>query len=237
MRKIFAVIPARKSSKRIKNKNKKLFAGKHLVEWSMIASKKSKLINDVVVSTDDKAIKEISKKYKINVPKLRPKILSNDKASMLSVLKYIVREKKIKDDEIIVLLQPTSPLRDNIHIDEAIKKFFKLKAKSLVSVVETPIYFHPHKLLNIKKNFLIPHSSKESLSSFKLKNSKKIFTKNGPAILITYGSNIKKNDLYKNPVAYYEMKPEDSIDINLDWEFQIAEFLMRKKLSKIKKRK
>ena len=155
---------------------------------------------------------------------------------MLSVLKYIVREKKIEDDEIIVLLQPTSPLRDSIHIDEAIKKFFKLKAKSLVSVVEIPIYFHPHKLLNIKKNFLIPYSSKQALSSFKLTNSKKIFTKNGPAILITYGSNIKKNDLYKEPVAYYEMKPEDSIDINLDWEFHIAEFLMREKLCKIKKK-
>ena len=78
--KVYSIIPARKNSKRIKFKNNKLFHNKPLVEWSIIASKKSKYIYKTIVSTDDRNIKKISKKYKIDIPKLRPKKISSDNA-------------------------------------------------------------------------------------------------------------------------------------------------------------
>ena len=78
--KVYSIIPARKNSKRIKFKNKKLFYNKPLVEWSIIASIKSKYIYKTIVSTDDINIKKISKKYKIDIPKLRPKKISSDNA-------------------------------------------------------------------------------------------------------------------------------------------------------------
>ena len=74
-----AIIPARGGSKRIKNKNVKFFFNKPVIYWSIKAAKQSKLFDKIIVSTDSKKIANICKKYNVEVPFLRPKILSNDK--------------------------------------------------------------------------------------------------------------------------------------------------------------
>ena len=84
---IVCIIPARKDSKRIKNKNIKILNGKPLIEYTIIEAKKSKLLDKIIVSTDSPTIREISEKNGIKVYKLRSKKLSSEKAKMLSVLK------------------------------------------------------------------------------------------------------------------------------------------------------
>ena len=83
-----AIIPARGGSKRIKNKNVKFFFNKPVIYWSIKAAKQSKLFDKIIVSTDSKKIANICKKYNVEVPFLRPKILSNDKASTAKVVKH-----------------------------------------------------------------------------------------------------------------------------------------------------
>lgn len=227
--KVYSIIPARKNSKRIKFKNNKLFHNKPLVEWSIIASKKSKYIYKTIVSTDDRNIKKISKKYKIDIPKLRPKKISSDNAKMIDVIKQSIKEHNMKDDDIIILLQPTSPLRNHNDIDKSLKKFKKTKANSLISVEKIARQYSPEKIFKKKKNFLSSYTSNQAFSS-NLSKLNNYYAKNGPAILITYCSAIKKNVLYSKPMTFYEMKPQNSIDINYLWEFYIAEYIMKKKI-------
>lgn len=112
--KILAIIPARKGSKGLKDKNIKDFCGKPLICWTIQSAIKCKFIDKVIVSTDSKKIKDISIKYGAEVPFFRPKKYSDDKAKTLDAVNYTV--KKLEKDksyfaDYIVTLQPTSPLR------------------------------------------------------------------------------------------------------------------------------
>ena len=131
-----ALIPARKNSKRIKNKNIKLLNGKPLIEYTIIEAKKSKLLDKIIVSTDSPTIKEISEKNGIKVYKLRSKKLSSEKAKMLPVLKNALIVNNLrKKAKTIVLLQPTSPLRSAKDIDKAISLFIKKKSDSGCKII------------------------------------------------------------------------------------------------------
>lgn len=127
--KILAIIPARGGSKGIPRKNIQQFAGKPLIAWSIEASKKSKLLDMCVVSTEDEEIAKISQKYGAKVLS-RPDKLATDEASTISVLQDILTE---MDADVIVLLQPTSPIRDPDLIDKCITKFLETDADSLAT--------------------------------------------------------------------------------------------------------
>ena len=85
-----AIIPARGGSKRLPRKNVLALNGKPLIAWSIEAGLKSKYIDEVVVSTDSHVIADISKKYKANVPFLRPKNLSTDTASSFDAVRHAI---------------------------------------------------------------------------------------------------------------------------------------------------
>ena len=93
---ILGLIPARSGSKRIKNKNIYELNGKPLIQYTIEAAKNSKLLDDVIVSTDSKRIAEIANNFNINVPFLRPKKLSGDKIEMIEVIKHVVKKKNLK---------------------------------------------------------------------------------------------------------------------------------------------
>ena len=90
-KKIACFIPVRSGSKRIKNKNIKIFCGKPIIAYSIQAAKKSKLFSRIIVSTDSKRISRIAKKYGAEVPFLRSKLLSNDYVTIYPVISNIVR--------------------------------------------------------------------------------------------------------------------------------------------------
>ena len=86
------IIPARKNSKRVKNKNIKKFFGKPIIYWSIKAAKKSKCFSRIIVSTDSKKISKIAKKYGAEVPFLRPKNLSGDYVQLKPVLQHAIKK-------------------------------------------------------------------------------------------------------------------------------------------------
>jgi len=138
-KKILAVIPARAGSKRLPKKNKKILHDKPLIEWTIKAALKSKYLDEITISTDDRDIQKIGEKNGIKVPFLRPKYLAEDSSKSLDVLLHVVnlKENEGKNFDIIILLQPTSPLRTDEDIDNALELFIAKKAFSVVSVNET----------------------------------------------------------------------------------------------------
>ena len=158
-KKILAIIPARGGSKGLPGKNIKKLAGKPLIAWTIDQAKKSKYIDKLIVSTDSKEIAEISKKYGAEIPFLRSKKLAQDNSSIYDVIFDAINwfKKNNIDFDLIILLEPTSPLRENNDIDNAVELFINNwdKANSLVSVSEIHLE-NPFITLKIKGKFIKP---------------------------------------------------------------------------------
>ena len=226
---MLAIIPARYGSKGIRKKNIKLFCGKPLIAWSIIAAKKSKLVDRVIVSTDSTEIANISKKYGAEVPFMRPKYLATDKSKAIETYIYTVKKLKqlfnLTSDDFVVL-QPTSPLRNSSDIDKAIRVYFKEKADSVLSCVETEII--PFTLFELDGS-AIKIEKKSKLRHFMNRQEikKSYFMVNGAIYVLNYNK-IKNNNSYflKNTHAYI-MPKDRSIDINNIDDFKFAEILKK----------
>jgi len=159
--KILAITLARGNSKGIKKKNIISLMNKPLIYYTIIEAKKSKYIDDYIISTDDLEIKKIAEKYAANVPFLRPKKYSKDNSSSVIALqhavKYMENQNQITYDFIIELMA-TNPLKNVKDIDECIKKIIKTNADSVIAVHQLEDH-HPariKKIVNDKiKNFCI----------------------------------------------------------------------------------
>ena len=124
---ILAIIPARGGSKRLPGKNIKPLVGKPLIAWTIEQAKKSSLIGTVIVNTDSPQIAKIAKRYGALVPFLRPAHLATDTATSADMVLHTLKfyEQSNVSFDIIVLLEPTSPLRADDDIDKALTLFIK----------------------------------------------------------------------------------------------------------------
>tara|TARA_Y100001970_G_scaffold291468_1_gene428709 strand:+ start:7939 stop:8538 length:600 start_codon:yes stop_codon:yes gene_type:complete len=136
MRKILALILARKGSKRLKNKNRLILKKKPMFYWSIKSAENIKSICDILISTDDKKIYKYSKKLKCLSPWIRPKAYSTDRITSAKSAIHAIDwyEKNIKKIDGVLLLQPTSPFRKRKTIIKAIRLFYKNKTKTIVSM-------------------------------------------------------------------------------------------------------
>ena len=143
-KKVLAIVLARKGSTRLKNKNILKLNGKHLIEWTFEQlSKKNikKLFVNILVSTDSKKILNLSKKYKLLSPWLRPKNLSKKSSSSEDTALHALNwyENNIEKVDGLFLFQPTSPFRNDKKIISAIKIFLKTN-RQVVSVCSKQLY-------------------------------------------------------------------------------------------------
>ncbi len=157
---ILGVILARKGSKGIKNKNRLKLGKENLVEISIKNAKKSKLLNKIIFSTDDKILKKRAISMGISAPFNRPKKLSDDKATSFSVLRHAItwleKNQNWKTD-IVVLLQPTTPFRTGKLIDKVIKKLINENSDAALTITDSdyPAYWMLKKKKRTHKiNFL-----------------------------------------------------------------------------------
>lgn len=141
-KKILAFIPARGGSKRIPNKNLRKINDIPLFQYSIDVAKKSKYIDDIIVSTDVEEILDCAHKLGCLNNKLRPEYLSTDSSRIVDAIIYELKENELTDYEAIVLLQPTSPYRTIEMLDGAIEKYFETET-SLITVIkidEQPLF-------------------------------------------------------------------------------------------------
>jgi len=226
-KKILAVIPARKGSKRIPGKNMRLLDKKPMIYYSIREAIKSKMITNIVVSTDSKKIFKYAKRFKkIDVPFLRPTNISGDNVETYPVVKHAILEmERIKNIsyDLVVLLQPTCPLRTHKHIDESILIYNKKNADSVISVVSVGAN-HPYRMKKIKKNGklinLMSNLSQENMKPIQKLPS--VYIRNGAIYLSTRDQIVKKNSLVGKKVFPYIMTEEKSINIDTFDDLLIA---------------
>lgn len=151
---ILGIITARGGSKGILRKNIKELAGKPLIAYTIEAAKGSGVFSRIVLSTDDDEIAEVGRKYGAEVPFMRPTELAKDTTPTLPVLIHAVEWLKGNENfypDYTVILQPTAPLRQARHLNEALDLLIKSGADSVVSVCEVPGDFNPHWQLEIDR--------------------------------------------------------------------------------------
>lgn len=137
---ILAVIPARGGSKGIPNKNIRVFAGKPLIAHTIGQAKLSKCISRIIVSTESEHVAAIARRHGAEVPFLRPKYLAEDKSLVVDAIVNLLE--KLKKDEnyspdLLVLLQPTSPLRQPNDIDNVVDLLLRRRTNAALSVCRT----------------------------------------------------------------------------------------------------
>ena len=126
MKNIVALIPARSGSKGVVDKNIMLLGGIPLISYSIVAAKKSKLIDRIIVSTDSEEYAEIARSYGAETPFIRPKDISGDLATDVEFFRHAIdwlQENENFVPEYFVHLRPTTPFRDPKVLDKAIKEF------------------------------------------------------------------------------------------------------------------
>lgn len=227
-KKILGVITARGGSKGVPKKNIKLLKGKPLIAYSILQAQKSKYIDKVLVSTDDKKIAEISKKYGAEI-QMRPEEFARDNTPHLPVLQYVVKqlEEEGYKTDIIVLLQPTSPFRANGEIDKAIKKFMdNPKADSLTSVSEVPGYYNPLWVKRIENNKLLPFAGSKIKDIPRRQDLPKFYWKSGQIYIMKYNTLMKKNSLFGDFCMPYIAEIKELANIDSKSDFALAEFII-----------
>ena len=213
-----AIIPARSGSKGLPNKNIKPLCGKPLLAWSIEAARESKYIDEIVVSTDSKEYAEIAKCFGASVPFLRPKELSLDTTTTFEVLEHCIRfyENLGKWFDYVVLLEPTSPLREKGDIDRAIEKLVGEGADSLSSIGE--VKTHPAILKTIVDNRLqafMPTLPKTT----RRQDNTPLYFPYGVVYIAKTSSLLEEKTFYTNNCTFYEILPHQCYEIDDVYDF------------------
>jgi CMP-N,N'-diacetyllegionaminic acid synthase len=216
-----AIIPARGGSKRVPRKNLLDLNGKPLIAWSIESGLKSEYIDKVIVSSDDDEILSISKKYKSNTI-VRPLELASDTATTFDTIKHVIDNTKKYD--YIVLLQPTSPLRNEEHIDEAIKLLGLKNSDAVVSVCETD---HSPLWSNILDSSLsMSGFLRDDILGKRSQDLDKHYRLNGAIYICKTEKLLKEKSFFlKKNIFAYKMDRNVSIDIDEAIDFKIASAL------------
>ena len=214
--KILVVIPARAGSKRIRGKNIRPFNGIALIEHS-IKYAQSYIGGDIIISTDDRQIGSIAKRY--NVPILwRNESLTQDQTPTADVVKDVI-ERVDKTYDFVVLLQPTNPLRPKKMFKKALELIEEKKSDSLVTVS-----LSEHKLGKIKHSTFKPYNYEFGQRSQDLEP---LYYENGLLYLFSY--ELAKNNklMCENPTAMLIEHPYGSVDIDTEIDWKWAELISK----------
>ena len=220
---ILAVIPARGGSKGIKDKNIYPINGKPLIAYSIEAGLGSKYIDAVMVSTDSSVIADKAKEYGAQVPFLRPNKLASDTSKTIDTIVDVLERYALIGEifDVLVLLQPTSPLRKTQDIDSAIELFFKEGKKSLLSVNEASE--NPVLCRKLDGNRAVPILCQNS--TVRRQDFNTYYRVNG-AIYINAVNEINKETSFNDNEIAFVMPKERGVDIDCIEDIYKAEKLL-----------
>ena len=231
-KKILCLISARGGSVGIKNKNISNFCGKPLISWSINQAKRSKILDNIHVSTDSIKIAKIAQKYGAEIPFLRKKNLANTNTSKFLVWKdallQIEKQKKIKYDYFFDL-DCTNPLRSVSDIDNMIRSFFKNSKNidALITVCHSRKNPYFNMLEKDELNFLKP-SKKIKKWPTSRQTSPQVYDQVASMYLLKTNFLRKKTKLYDGNIKGYLLKEYQNFDIDSQLDFKIISFLFKK---------
>jgi CMP-N-acetylneuraminic acid synthetase len=223
---VLAVVPARGGSKGVPRKNLRLVAGRPLLAYTADAVRASSRVTRAIVSTDDDEIARAARELGLEVPFMRPAELAADDTPMQPVLQHAVRAMAAAGfvADVVVLLQPTSPLRRGAHIDAAVDLLESTGADSVVSVVLVPHQFNPVSVMTLDGDRLVPFLPGPQV--LRRQDKPRVFARNGPAVAAIRCAVLERGSLYGDDPRALLMTPEESLDVDSPADLEYLELVL-----------
>jgi N-acylneuraminate cytidylyltransferase/CMP-N,N'-diacetyllegionaminic acid synthase len=225
---VLALIPARGGSKGLPGKNLRKLCGRPLIEWSIDFALSCNEIDAVVVSTEDEIIAKVARLAGAEVPFLRPLALAEDSSSTIEVVLHALEilEKQSRIFDIILLLEPTSPLREVSDIRNALQRMKHLKASSIVSVVRCETV-HPAFMFSATETGRLVPFLAASPTGLRRQDVQPLFSLEGSLYISTVETFRKQRSFYHKETIYYEVEKWKSFEIDDMVDFQIIEAIAK----------
>jgi CMP-N-acetylneuraminic acid synthetase len=227
---VLVVVPARGGSKGVKLKNIRTINGVPLVALVGQVVKELSYVDRVVVSTDHPEIAAIARGAGLDAPFMRPEELSGDFVGDWAVLNHALGECERLDGrqyEVVVMLQPTSPFRKPHHVTAAVEKLIKGRYDAVWTVSETDSKAHPLKQLVIRDDML-DYYDPAGATIIARQQLNPVYYRNGMAYAITRDCIIKKKSI-KGDKTSFVLIDEPMVDIDTEFDFKLAEFVLQQK--------
>lgn len=228
-KRILALIPARGGSKGIKDKNIIPLNNKPLISYTIEAAKGSKYIDKVVLSTDSEKIAKCAEAFGADVPFLRPTEFAQDHSktidAVLHAVDYFAEISEVYN--ILVLLQPTQPLRTASDIDQALELFIENGTEGLVSVSE--VFDSPLLIRQMNNDGLLQNLL--NLKSSVRRQDMPIYYRVNGCIYINWIETLNSSTSFNDNILPYIMPKERSVDIDEMSDLAIAEYFIQKAIS------
>lgn len=212
------------------DKNIRLINGKPLISWTIESAVQVKSFTKVLVSTDDDRILEIAKTNGIAAPFKRPEEYCQDSTSTFEVVKHgleFLSEKYNETYDIVVLLQPTSPLRTSESIESAIQLMLSKNATAVVSVTaceHSPLWSN-----TIEADLSMNHFLRDEVKNKRSQDLPEFFRLNGAIYICKVKDLLEQKTFFvKENIFAYKMTNEESVDIDTELDFIAAEILMKR---------
>lgn len=224
-----AIVPARCGSKGLPGKNIRELCGKPLIAWSIESGLSSSNIDEVVVSTDCEEIAKISKKYGASLPFLRPIELASDTATTFDAIKHTIEYYKNNLNityDYIVLLEPTSPLREKDDLDNMIQRMVTLEDDfdAIVSIGE--VHEHPSIMKQVDGYSIKPYCSELAMSSRRQDNQPAYFPY-GVAYIVKTKILLEEKTFYPVRTTHHVIKRYQCYEIDDIYDFLAIENIMK----------
>lgn len=221
---VLGIIPARGGSKGVARKNIRDLNGKPLIAHTIQAGIGTSVIDSVVVSTDDEEIAQVADEYGARVPFIRPSELATDEAPTAPVITHTLKELENTGEEYetFVLLQPTSPLRTEEHIEEAYSIYQDSDYDSVISV-------YPTHDTRWKRT---PDGAKKinyTDAAKRRQDRDPEYVTNGSIYITNVDQFLQAGETIAGKTGLYEMNEMNSIDIDTPFDLYLAEKIFRKK--------
>jgi CMP-N,N'-diacetyllegionaminic acid synthase len=232
-RSVLAVVPARGGSKGVPLKNIHPLGGRPLIAWTGDVVAELDLIDRAVVSTDSPQIAEIARAHGLEAPFLRPEPLSGDRVSDFPVLVHALEHCEGEEGrryDVVVMLQPTSPLRRPEHVRRAIERLVEGGFDSVWTVSPTDSKAHPLKQLVVRDD-LLGFYDERGAQVVARQQLDTLYHRNGVAYAITRACLLEHGDIRGRRSAPLIIE-EPMVSIDTLWDFAVVEWLLQKRLEK-----
>jgi len=228
-KRVIAIIPARSGSKGLPGKNIRLLCGKPLIDWTILTALKSRFIDELVVSTDSREIADIARRAGASVPFFRPLTLATDKTPTIDVIDHTLdyfRSKKTLMFDYVVLLEPTSPLREDDDIDNMLLRLHEKAGvfDAIVSLGE--VSEHPSIMKRLSGEEIKPFCPELQITVRRQDNQPAFFPY-GVAYIAKTKSLMAERTFYTKRCTYYNIKRYQNYEIDDIYDFLAVENVMR----------
>jgi CMP-N,N'-diacetyllegionaminic acid synthase len=228
-KKVMAIITARGGSKGLPGKNIKNLCGKPLIAWSIEAGLASKYVDEVVVTTDSEEIATIARKFGASTPFIRPAELASDTSTSFDAIKHTIdfyQNELHKNFDYIILLEPTSPLREKNDIDEMLQNLVSVDNQfdAIVSLGE--VHEHPSIMKRTTGN-KIETFCKELTATSRRQDNETAYFPYGVAYIVKTNTLFEERTFYPLRTTYKIIKRYQCYEIDDIYDFLAIENIMK----------